>query len=116
MPNKYNAVRVRQDGHTFDSKAEHRRYCELRLLERAGAITDLVVHPRFDLLPATAWNGKRYPAVRFTPDFQYREDGRMVVEDVKGGKATQTRDFKLRLRLWIMDHPETEWEFRIVEA
>ena len=35
---------------------------------------------------------------------------------VKGGKATQTRDFKLRLRLWIMDHPETEWDFRVVEA
>ena len=116
MPNKYHAVKVKRDGHTFDSKAEDRRYCELRLLERAGEITDLVVHPSFLLLPATTWNGKRYPSVKFTPDFQYQENGRTVIEDVKGGKATQTRDFKLRLRLWIMDHSENEWEFRIVEA
>ncbi len=117
MTNKYHAVKVRQDGHTFDSRAEYRRYCELLLLQRAGAITDLQVHPTFTLLDSETWNGKRYGKVTFTPDFQYIENGKIIVEDVKGGKATQTRDFKLRLRLWILNHPEEDqWDFRVVEA
>lgn len=115
-PNKFHAIKVRRDGYTFDSKAEDRRYCELRLLERAGEISDLQVHPSFTLLDPCTWNGKHYPAVRFTPDFQYQENGRTVIEDVKS-KPTQTRDFKLRLRLWILNHPEEDqWDFRVVEA
>jgi hypothetical protein len=119
MPrNKYNARKVTIDDIEFDSKAEARRYGELKLLESAGEIRELVVHPRFELLCAEDWNGKHYRPVSFTPDFQYFEvsSGKTVVEDVKGGKATQTRDFKLRLRLWILNHPEEDlWDFRVVE-
>jgi hypothetical protein len=115
MSNKYHAVKVKRDGHTFDSKAEYRRYCELRLLVRAGVITDLVVHPRFNLLPAATWNGKHYRPVNFTPDFQYSKGGKTVVEDVKGG-PTRTTAFTLRLKLWIRQHPENEWDFLVVEA
>jgi hypothetical protein len=117
MPNKYHAVKVHRYGHTFDSKAEYRRYCELLLLQRAGEITDLQIHPTFTLLDGCIWNGRRFSAIKFTPDFQYRENGKIIIEDVKGGKATQTRDFKLRLRLWILNHQDDDqWDFRVVEA
>ena len=46
---KYGNQKVALDGHTFDSRAEARRYQELHLLLAAGEITDLVVHPRFAL-------------------------------------------------------------------
>ena len=36
--NKYHAIKTTVDGITFDSRAEARRYRELKLLERAGVI------------------------------------------------------------------------------
>ena len=36
--NKYHAKKVKEDGEVYASKKEHRRYCELKLLERAGKI------------------------------------------------------------------------------
>jgi hypothetical protein len=119
MPrNKYNARKVTIDGIEFDSKAEGRRYMFLKSEQQAGRISDLQCHPRFRLLDSFDWNGKHYRPVSFTPDFQYFEVGseKTVVEDVKS-KPTQTRDFKLRLRLWILNHPEEDlWDFRVVQA
>ena len=43
---KYHAKRVHLDGYLFDSQAEAKRYAELKLLERAGEISRLKVHPR----------------------------------------------------------------------
>jgi hypothetical protein len=37
------------DGIVFASKAEMRRYAELKMLERSGAITSLELQPRFIL-------------------------------------------------------------------
>lgn len=38
---KYNARKCEADGYTFDSAAEYRRYNELVLLQRTGALSDL---------------------------------------------------------------------------
>ena len=46
---KFRAVRTTVDGITFASKAEARRYQELRLLEKAGVITELELQPRYQL-------------------------------------------------------------------
>ena len=35
---KYGNRKVARDGMTFDSVKEYRRFCELRLLERAGEV------------------------------------------------------------------------------
>jgi len=107
---KYNARRTVVDGITFDSRAEARRYGELRLLERAGEIADLRVHPRYEILPKEGKERARH----YTPDFQYREGGRVVVEDVKGGKATMTDAARLRMSLFRRRYKDVE--LRIVEA
>lgn len=104
---KYNARRVTLDGIAFDSVAESRRYVELRLMERAGAIESLRVHPRYELLPKE--NGQR--AVRYEGDFEYREGGRVVCEDLKG---VQTPVFRLKANLFRRRYPEIE--LRIVDA
>ena len=62
----------------FDSKKEYRRYNDLRLLEKAGKISDLTVKPRFPL----EVNGKLIATQ--IPDFSYYEKDKLVVEDVKG--------------------------------
>jgi len=48
---KYNAVKTKVDGYVFDSKAEARRYLELKELRQAGKIRSLSIHPRYELLP-----------------------------------------------------------------
>jgi hypothetical protein len=77
--NKYGAVKVQVDGYTFDSKAEAKRYGELRLLERAGEISHLEVHPSY---PITI---NRIAVCKVILDFSYFTCGdAAVVEDVKG--------------------------------
>ena len=49
--NKYGNTKVTVDGHTFDSKREYNRYCELKLMERAGLIKDLEMQKKFELIP-----------------------------------------------------------------
>ena len=56
--NKYNAQRVKVDGITFDSKKEAKRYSELKLLERCGAISDLELQVEYKLIPSQKINGK----------------------------------------------------------
>lgn len=108
--NKYGAKKVHADGHTFDSKAEHARWCELRLMERAGLISDLQPHPTFDLLAHTP-DGPRSIG-KYTPDFVYRQGNRRVVEDVKGGRSQRgaaRSDYRMRVRIMCANHPDIEF-------
>jgi hypothetical protein len=94
---KYGNKKVKEDGYTFDSQGEHRRYLQLRLLARQGLIRDLQVHkPSFELAPKSKDAQGPIRAVSYVPDFTYWEDGVWVVEDVKG---VQTDVFKLKWNL-----------------
>ena len=112
--NKYRAVKVKIDGYSFDSKAEAQRYRDLCLLVRAGAITDFKVHPKYILQEAFIYHGKKILPITYTADFSYCENGKIIIEDVKGGKATQTRHFADKVK--IMKYKYPEYEMRIVEA
>lgn len=103
---KYGNVPTIVDGMRFASKAEARRYIELRLLERAGEILNLVCQPRYVL-----GSGTKPPV--YVADFAYSEAGRQVAEDVKGGEATQTPVFKLKAKLFCERYPHVE--LRIVK-
>lgn len=51
--NKFNRRKVTDDGITFDSKAEHKRYVELKELKSRGQILDFAHHPQtFTIQPA----------------------------------------------------------------
>lgn len=83
---KYNAAKTVVDGITFDSKKEAKRYAELKLLERAGAIRDLRRQVRYELIPAFDVDGKHYRPTAYIADFVYidAKTGAEVVEDCKG--------------------------------
>lgn len=83
---KYHAKPTVVDGVRFDSKAEARRYRELLLLQRAGEVEDILLQPRFELLPKEKGpDGKTRRAVHYVADFLVSyPDGREEVEDVKG--------------------------------
>lgn len=101
-PHKYKAVRTKLDGYSFDSKAEARRYSELKLLERAKQIYGLGVHPRF----AIVINGVKCCDV--IPDFCYFDGKNRVVEDVKS-PATLTAISKLKAKLLKATYPAIDY-------
>lgn len=106
MKNKYGAKKITApDGSTFDSKKEYTRWCELKLLEKAGKISNLERQVKYQLLPTVYETYERYSEktgkrlkdgvvviereVSYIADFVYtdNETGKTVVEDVKGHKA-----------------------------
>src|SRR3990172_4717815 len=89
---KYHAVRTKVDGFSFASKREACRYSELKLLGRAGEISDIKLQPRFTLQEGFRdREGKKHRPIVYVADFRYKEkDGnrvRVVIEDVKGMKT-----------------------------
>lgn len=107
---KYGARRTEVDGHTFDSRAEANRYCELSLLAQTGAISGLALQPSFQLLPSYKRDGKTVRGITYTADFSYVEGDRTVIEDVKG---VETETFRLKWK-WVQYlYPEYDW--RIVK-
>ena len=84
----------------FGSKKEAARYDELMLLWRAGQIHDLKLQPQFTLQESYITpDGVRVRAIRYIADFSYNTGSGLVVEDTKGGKATQTDLYKLKKKL-----------------
>lgn len=123
MRSKYHSRKITRDGITFDSMKEYRRYCDLKLLERAGKIQDLKRQVEFELLPAQFEDiptGEIYrqgerkgqpkykrvcveKSVKYVADFTYHsaDTGKMVVEDTKGFK---TKDYILKRKMMLYFH------------
>ena len=87
---KYRNIRTVVNGISFASKREAARYRELVLLERAGVIKDLSLQVRMPLQV----NG--HVVSHYVADFQYTEDGQLIVEDAKG---FITDTFRLKSKL-----------------
>ncbi len=100
------------DGILFASKAEMRRYAELKILKRSGKIKDLTLQPRFELCPAFVRHGIKYHPLYYVADFEYYdvEKKRKVIEDVKG---VETEVFKIKEKLLAFRH---NIELRIVKT
>lgn len=115
---KYHSIATCIDGISFDSRKEARRYQELKLLEKAGRISNLEMQVPFELIPAQyeecdevytkgAHKGERKrgacieKAVTYKADFMYIEDGKIVVEDTKGVK---TKDYIIKRKLMLYVH------------
>jgi len=79
--NKYRNVKTEVDGIRFDSRAEAKRYSELKILEKAGEISRLELQPEF----VCKVEGKLI--CKYRADFRYFTAKERVVEDVKGFKT-----------------------------
>lgn len=98
---KYKAVKMVIDGVTFDSGLEAARYKQLKLLEDAGAIKNLMLQPKFRLMDSYKHNGKTIRAIDYIADFMYEENGKTIVEDVKG---IRTKDYIIKSKLFIKQY------------
>ena len=111
MPySKYGAHRTEVDGILFDSKREAARYQELKILEKSGEIKDLVRQPVFTLQEAFMCDGKKERSITYRADFMYEENGRTIVEDVKGMK---TEVYKIKRKLFLYQYGD-RYTFREV--
>ncbi len=95
---KYGNQPVRVDGRRFASKAEARRYLQLKQLATKGKIAGLVCQPRYPLD-----DGKGAPV--YIGDFRYSIGERIIVEDVKG---VETPIFKLKAWFFRKRYPNIE--------
>ena len=97
---KYGNVKYSMDGFTFDSKAEARRYSELKILLRAGKIRNLELQKEYELIPRyrDPITNKMVRATFYRADFVYYdiENDKVVIEDVKGMK---TDAYKIKKKL-----------------
>ena len=115
---KYNNTPAERNGESanirFASQKEARRYDELMLMMKAGKIRDLRLQQDFTLQEAyTTPQGERIRAIRYKADFVYErlvgyytdvapkniEKWEKVIEDTKGGKATQTPLYKMKKKM-----------------
>lgn len=71
----------------YASKREAARATELAMLQKAGIIQDLKEQVVFILAPSVVIQGRKRPPMKYIADFVYMEDGKRVVEDVKGVKT-----------------------------
>lgn len=114
---KYKNIKQLLGGRVFDSRREARRFEELKLLERAGKISDLRCQVPFELIPNQYERFPRYSektgkqlkdGVRllehkcvYIADFVYKQDGNTVVEDAKG---VRTADYIIKRKLMLERH------------
>ena len=110
---KYRNRKVTHDGMVFDSVKEWRRWCELRLLEQTGAITNLRRQVKYILVPTQREpdiigkrGGKKLgkvieKEVAYYADMVYTENGETVVEDTKG---VRTKDYIIKRKLMLFTY------------
>lgn len=119
--NKYHANKTVIDGIVFDSKKEAQRYRQLKLMVKAGVITNLKRQVKYELVPAQYIDGKCVErAVTYIADFEYDElvplrqrsvmveadakmQGKHIVEDVKS-PATRTREYIIKRKLMLHNY------------
>lgn len=87
---KYRNKKVTVGDNTFDSLAEARRWQELVILHDAGAISGLQRQVKYEIKV----NGRHI--CFYVADFVYNENGKAVVEDVKG---VRTPVYQLKKKL-----------------
>jgi hypothetical protein len=120
---KYKNQPVHVDGIKFDSKMEARRYGELKMMARAGQITDLRPSPenpkkerfKWTFLAQAEGATVQFPVKKtwYTPDFTYRDQrGKLVVEDVKGAPPTDDYLFRKKVMLIVFNIEVQEIRYR----
>lgn len=113
---KYFAHKIKTKDGEFDSKKEYQRFLQLNKMLAAGEISDLKLQPSFELIPAQREPDTIGPrggvkkgkvlerAVSYVADFSYVQNGKLVVEDVKGFRDSTAYDvfvIKRKLLLYL---------------
>ncbi len=95
--NKYHAKKV----NGYDSKKEYQRANQLKLMQRAGEISDLQEQVPFEIIPTQRDEAGNLleRSCRYIADFIYKDKkGKLIVEDTKG---VRTPEYKIKRKLML---------------
>jgi hypothetical protein len=101
---KYNAQKTTVDGITYDSRKEAQRAQELRLMLKAGIISNLREQVPYELIPAqkNEYGKVIERAVIYKADFVYDDEkGKTIVEDTKG---VRTKEYIIKRKLMLYEY------------
>lgn len=104
---KYKNKKIEADGIKFDSELEAKRWQELKLLQKAGAIKELRRQVRFELQPSYKKNNKIIRGIYYVADFMYWSytERKYIIEDTKGYR---TEIYKLKKKIFEYKYPGME--------
>lgn len=103
-PSKYHAEKTIIGDTVYDSKKEAKRGIELEYLQRIGQIKDLQKQVRFILQEDYVNNeGQKIRPISYIADYVYEQDGKKIVEDVKG---VRTDVYLLKKKMFMFKYPE----------
>lgn len=108
--NKYHNRKVKYGRYTFDSAKEANSYLKLRLMEKAGLITNLQRQVKYELQPSFKVGNKTIRTITYIADFVYTDkDGSEHIVDVKGFK---TEGYKLKAKMFAYKYGKEieEWK------
>lgn len=94
---KYKNQPTYHDDILFHSKKEGRRYLELKILLRIGAIADLKLQPKYPIFI------NKIKVCTYVGDFEYLTEGKIVCEDVKGFFTPLS---KLKVKMFKASYPD----------
>lgn len=97
----------------FDSRKEAHHFDELYLLLKAKKISELRLQPHFPLMEKQVHDGKTYCAVSYNADFQYVENGKTIVEDVKSEATAKDKTYRVKVK-WFLSIYGNELIFKEV--
>lgn len=95
---KFNSQKKEVDGIIFDSTKEANFYLKLKILEKAGVITQIKLQPKFKYqITYFSKNSECYKSGFYKADFQVTyKNGNIEIIDVKGFK---TKEFKRKKKI-----------------
>jgi len=100
--NKFNNIITRLEGYVFQSKVEANHYILLKFRQARKEIKNLRVHPKYILLDKKP--GQR--ALTYSADFEYVEQGRVVVLDVKSVATQKKQHYRDKVKLFKDRYPD----------
>lgn len=103
---KYRNHNIENEDGKFDSAKEYRRFKELQILQRAGVISDLTCQAVYVLAESVKFSNeaRSKPALKYVADFQYTENGKLVVEDVKSKITKENPVYRIKKHLMMSVH------------
>lgn len=99
--NKYRNKKTTVDGITFDSQKEACRWCELKIMQSAGLISELKRQKRFELQPSFYYQGRKQRPIYYVCDFFYKEGDKYIIEDVKSPITRNNQVYKLKKKMMM---------------
>lgn len=115
--NKYLNTKVEIDGVKFDSKKEGRVYVLLKGLLERGVISDLELHPKWELIPKITEKYTKHLKTKdkecertiqlpitYTADFAFTYREERIVVDVKPSKMMLPKEFILKEKMMRYFH------------